>query len=155
MKKELRDYLNNFNLINYRLTDGSNIIANEKHYDNESESFYISTAIELKVTGRGNSIFIPWILSEDDDIIKIHKDRVIASASVIDDIQIQYHRYLIKNNLQDSLTDDEINVILDRLFTDDLDNLDNAEFDGGIEALYEYEKPKDLEWRKKWKPYDN
>lgn len=155
MKKELKNYLDNFALINYRLSDGSSVVANEKHYDKETRSFYISGAVELKITPEGSSFFIPWVLTDDEDIIQIEKSNVITSAAVTEDIQIQYHRYLIKLNLQDNLTENELNTVLDKLFTDDVDNLDTSEFDGGYEAMDDYDKPKDLEWRNKWRPYNN
>jgi len=155
MKKELRDYLSNYALINYRLRDGSSVIANEKHYDKDTQSFYISGAVEIKLTPEGSSFLIPWVLTDDEDIIQIQKSNIITSAAVSEDIQIQYHKYLIKLNLQDNLTEKEIGIILDQVFTDDVDNLDTSEVDGGYEALYDYDEPKDLEWRSKWKPYNN
>ena len=155
MKKELKDYLSNFALINYRLRDGSSVIANEKHYDKDTRSFYISGAVEVKLTPEGGSFLIPWVLTDDDEIIQIEKSNVITSAAVTEAIQIQYHKYLIKLNLQDNLTENEISIILDRVFTDEVDNLDTSEIDGGYEAFYDYEEPKDLEWRNKWKPYNN
>ena len=54
-----------------------------------------------------------------------------------------------------ALTKNEIKVVLDQLFNSDLDNQDNIEIDGGIFDDYIPLEERTLEWRKKWKPYDN
>ena len=70
-------------------------------------------------------------------------------------MKIQYHRYIISTNLHGALTKNEIKVVLDQLFNSDLDNQDNIEIDGGIFDDYIPLEERTLEWRKKWKPYDN
>ena len=156
MKKPLRDYLNQFELMSYRMRDGSSVVANEEYFDDESQTFAITRAVEIKVSGSGKSFFIPWILTGDDEMVQIHKDNIIAAAPTSEDIQIQYHRYILKNNLQEHMTDNEIEIVLSQLFDDDLDNLDDVEIDGGYEDYtMDDDPPKTLEWRKQWKPYDN
>lgn len=155
MNEALKDYMKGFDLMGYRLRDGSHIIANEDHYDSAHHAFYVSAAVQVNISNDGKAFFSPWLITGDEEQIRILNTHIIASAPPVEDIKIQYHRYIISSNLHGALTKKEIGIILDQLFYDELDNLDNTEIDGGMFDEYTSLEPKTLEWRKQWKPYDN
>jgi len=155
MNEALKDYMKGFDLMGYRLRDGSHIIANEDHYDSVMHAFYVSGAVQVHVSDEGKAFFSPWLITDDEEQIRILNTNIVASAPPIEDIKIQYHRYIISNNLHGALTKHEIKVVLDQLFSDALDNLEEIEIDGGIFDDYTPPIQRSLEWRKKWKPYDD
>ena len=155
MNEALKDYMKGFDLMGYRLRDGSHIIANEDHYDSTMHAFYVSAAAQVNVSDEGKAFFSPWLITDDEEQIRILTTNIIASAPPVEDIKIQYHRYIISSNLHGALTKNEIKVVLDQLFHDNLDTLDNVEIDGGIFDDYIPLEERTLEWRKKWRPYDN
>jgi len=155
MNEALRDYMKGFDLMGYRLRDGSHIIANEDHYDSTMHAFYVSAPVQVNVSDEGKAFFSPWLITDDEEQIRILTTNIIASAPPVEDIKIQYHRYMISSNLHGALTKNEIKVVLDQLFHDNLDNLEDIEIDGGIFDDYTPPIQRSLEWRKKWKPYDD
>lgn len=155
MNEALKDYMKEFDLMGYRLRDGSHIIANEDHYDSGQHAFYITAAVQVNISGDGKAFFSPWLITGDEENIRILSTNIIASAPPVEEIKIQYHRYIISSNLHGALTKNEIQTVIDQLFNDELDNLDNAEIDGGFFDDFTELKPRTLEWRNQWKPYDN
>ena len=155
MNEALKDYMKGFDLMGYRLRDGSHIIANEDRYDSAMHAFYVTAPVQVHISDDGKAFFSPWLITDEEEQIRILNVNIVASAPPVEDIKIQYHRYIISSNLHGSLTKNEIQVVLDQLFHDNLDNLDNVEIDGGIFDDYIPLEERTLEWRKKWKPYDN
>ncbi len=155
MNEALKDYMKGFDLMGYRLRDGSHIIANEDRYDSAMHAFYVTAPVEVHISDDGKAFFSPWLITDEEEQIRILNINIVASAPPVEDIKIQYHRYIISSNLHGALTKKEIKVILDQLFHDGLDNLDNVDIDGGIFDDYTPPIQRSLEWRKKWKPYDD
>ena len=155
MNEALRDYMQDFDLISYRLLDGSHIIANEDHYDSEQKAFYVTAPVQINISTEGRVFFSPWLINDNDELVHLMNSNIIASSPPIVNLQMQYHRYVLSNNLQDVLTQDEINTVLNQLFNDDIDNQGNAKGRGGIFNNYPSLTPRDLEWRKQWKRCDN
>lgn len=155
MNEALEDYMRDFDLMGYRLLDGSHIIANEDHYDPEQKAFYVTAAVEVNISSEGKAFFSPWLITDEHELIRLLNTNIVASSPPVEDLKIQYHRYLLSSNLHGALTKKEIDTVIDQLFNDDIDNLDNTEIDGGIFNKYTSSKPKTLEWRNQWKPYDN
>ena len=122
MNEALKDYMKGFDLMGYRLRDGSHIIANEDRYDSAMHAFYVTAPVQVHISDDGKAFFSPWLITDEEEQIRILNINIVAS---------------------------------DQLFHDDLDNLDNIEIDGGIFDDYTPLEARTLEWRKKWKPYDD
>jgi len=148
MNSALEDYIREFYVIGYRLLDGSHIIAIEDHYDRDKEAFYISGAVEVNMNSSGKIFFSPWLINDNDELIRLLDSNIIASSPPVEDVVIQYHRYLLMSNLNGVLSPEEIKVILDQLFNNDIDS---SKGKGGIFNKYPSLKPRDAEWRSKWK----
>ena len=155
MNEALKDYMKGFDLMGYRLRDGSHIIANEDHYDSTMHAFYVTAAVQVHISDEGKAFFSPWLITGDEEQIRILTTHIIAFSPPLEYIKVQYHKYIISSNLYGSLTKKEIGHVLDQLFNDELDNQDNGEIDGGIFDDYTSLEPKTLEWRNQWRPYDN
>ena len=115
MNEALKDYMKGFDLMGYRLRDGSHIIANEDHYDSAHHAFYVSAAVQVNISNDGKAFFSPWLITGDEEQIRILNTHIIASAPPVEDIKIQYHRYIISSNLHGALTKKEIGIILDQI----------------------------------------
>ena len=148
MNEALKDYMRDFCLIGYRLVDGSHIIANEDHYNSDEKAFYVSGAVQVNVCPEGRMFLAPWLINDIDELVRLLDSNIIASSPPIDDIAIQYHRYLLISNLNGVLSPNEIKAVINELFNTGLDKDDS---NGGIFNKYPSLKPKDLEWRKQWK----
>tara|TARA_R110001606_G_scaffold49611_1_gene125112 strand:- start:7509 stop:7964 length:456 start_codon:yes stop_codon:yes gene_type:complete len=146
----LNDYLKDFDLMSYRLLDGSHIIANEDHYDNDAKSFYVTRPVEIKVDNEGRCFLLPWLMTEGEDLVPIANQNIISFAQPSKNIQIQYHRYILKTELYGVLTEKEINVALNQLFNHELDNQDTID-----NMDYQDLPPRSLKWRLQQKPYHN
>lgn len=155
MNEALKDYMNGFDLMGYRLRDGSHIIANEESYDSAQHAFYVTAAAQVHISDEGKAFFSPWLITGDEEQIRILNTHIIAFSPPLEYIKVQYHKYIISSNLHGSLTKKEIGHVLDQLFNDELDNQDNGEIDGGIFDEYTLLEPRTLEWRNQWRPYDN
>lgn len=146
----LNDYLKDYDLMSYRLLDGSHIVANEDHYDSDAESFYVTRPVEIKVDSDGRCFLLPWLITEGDDLISIANRNIMSFAQPSLNLQIQYHRYILKTELNSILTEKEINVVLNQLFNHELDNQDTIDNMDGLDL-----PPRSLKWRLKQKPYLN
>jgi len=157
MNKDLKDYLNQFEIVTYRLIDGSHIIANEEKFDRDTRSFHLTGAVEIQILGKNESFFNPWMLVKDIDVIQIKESQIISSGVPLESVQIQYHRYLIKSNLEGHLTNNEIDTVLKQLFNDPVDNFMYTDIDGGIDDTEIddcYNPQSSFKWRSKWdNPY--
>ena len=79
--EELTQYLNEWGIMSYRLVDGSYVIAEEVDHDEENNILYIAGALELNTdinTGKG--YFKPWLDSEDDELIQLVGDKILARS---------------------------------------------------------------------------
>jgi len=155
MNEALEDYMREFCVISYRLVDGSHIIAIEDHYDPDQKAFYVSGAVQVNTNSEGRIFFSPWLINDNDELVRLLDSNIIASSPPIEDVAIQYHRYLLMSNLNGVLSPAEIKVVLAQLFNNDIDNQGNAKGRGGIFNNYPSLTPRDLEWRKQWKRCDN
>lgn len=158
-KKAIQEYLSEFDLMSYRLSDGSHIIANEDHYDNDAKSFYVTRPIEIKIGSRGDCFFIPWLIAHEDDLISISNANIMAFAQPSANMQIQYHRFILKTNLDGILTEKEIKIVLDQLFYPEVDNQEDVDDIGYMDDMDNSvgysSSSKSLEWRMKQYPYNN
>jgi len=151
MNEALKDYMMEFCVISYRLVDGSHIIAVEDHYDPELRAFYVSGAVQVNTNAEGRIFFSPWLINDSEELVRLLDSNIIASSPPIEDVAIQYHRYLLMSNLNGVLSPEELKVVLAQLFN----SVDNTRGRGGIFNKYPSLKPRDLEWRKQWKRHDN
>ena len=121
MNEALEDYMREFCVIGYRLVDGSHIIAIEDHYDPDQKAFYVSGAVQVNTNSEGRIFFSPWLINDNDELVRLLDSNIIASSPPIEDVAIQYHRYLLMSNLNGVLSPAEIKVVLAQLFNNDID----------------------------------
>ena len=128
MNEALEDYMREFCVISYRLVDGSHIIAIEDRYDPDQKAFYVSGAVQVNTNSEGRIFFSPWLINDNDELVRLLDSNIIASSPPIEDVAIQYHRYLLMSNLNGVLSPAEIKVVLAQLFNNDISGIYYSEY---------------------------
>ena len=85
MNEALKDYMNGFDLMGYRLRDGSHIIANEDHYDSTMHAFYVTAPAEVHISDEGKAFFSPWLITDDEEQIETEIQSESDSSAQEDD----------------------------------------------------------------------
>jgi hypothetical protein len=155
--EDLIDHLNDLGIMSYRLVDGSYLIAEEVDHDEENNILYIAGALELNTdidTGRG--YFKPWLDSEDDELIQLVADKILARSETPIKYKVHYHKYYLLEQLRNNLSETELKDVLNQMFKPLVDKLDwsddyeEDEEDWGMgfnQPLSDVHK----EWRSKFK----
>ena len=135
----IKDYLDDHLINGFRLIDGSYILALEKEYDAENDTFYLLEPLELKFTASGEGSLKPWIHTNTGEPISLQGDKILIAAPTTPELKYYYHRYNLMNKLSLIMTEKEIDSILDQLFPHEFDDQDLSVND-----------PQFNKWRSKW-----
>lgn len=135
----IQDFLDDHLVNGFRLIDGSYILALEKEYDPETDTFYLLEPLELNYTVSGHGSLKPWLHTNTGEAIPLQGDKILVAAPTTPELKIYYHRYNLMNKLSFIMTEKEIDSILNQLFPDEVDNQDTSVHD-----------PQFNKWRSKW-----
>lgn len=129
MTEELKEFLEEAKIINYRLSDSSYIIAQEIEYEIEDNYVSIINPVEIKVIN-DKTAFTTWIDCELDAIMRIDLDKIIASTEASIEYKSQYFKFFIYKQLKNFLTENEHNEYFgnEPNINPSFDNLDSSNY---------------------------
>ena len=151
--EELKKLLNETDIISYRTTDGSYIIAEEVDYEESLNITYVASPLEFVMEESGRGYLKPWLISDEEEVVEIFGDKIVSRAVTAFELKMHYHRYFIMEKLRNVLTKQELNAVLREMFNPQVDNQDFVDedepgwkVDNGISQT-----PIDfhMQWRKK------
>ena len=151
--EELKKLLNETDIISYRTTDGSYIIAEEIDYEESLNVTYVASPLEFVMEESGRGYLKPWLISDEEEVVEIFGDKIVSRAVTAFELKMHYHRYFIMEKLRNVLTRQELNAVLREMFNPQVDNQDFVDedesgwkVDNGISQT-----PLDfhMQWRKK------
>lgn len=135
---EFYEELYSENLMTYRLTDGSYIVAEELDIDEETGAIYVASPLELV---RNKDVrLIPWILVEADEPIELNAHNIISRSNTSTVITKYYLKYMAYEKIINALN----NMNMDQDNNDALDNLDSTD-----DFFDKLNKPSESRWN--WK----
>lgn len=135
---EFYEELYSENLMTYRLTDGSYIVAEELDIDEETGAIYVASPLELV---RNKDVrLIPWILVEADEPIELNAHNIISRSNTSTIITKYYLKYMAYEKIISALN----NMNMDQDNNDALDNLDSTD-----DFFDKLNKPSESRWN--WK----
>jgi hypothetical protein len=138
MMNEFYEELYSENLMTYRLTDGSYIVAEELDIDEETGAIYVASPLELV---RNKDVrLIPWILVEADEPIELNAHNIISRSNTSTVITKYYLKYVAYEKIINALN----NMNMDQDNNDALDNLDSTD-----DFFDKLNKPSESRWN--WK----
>jgi hypothetical protein len=138
MMNEFYEELYSENLMTYRLTDGSYIVAEELDIDEETGAIYVASPLELV---RNKDVrLIPWILVEADEPIELNAHNIISRSNTSTVITKYYLKYMAYEKIINALN----NMNMDQDNNDALDNLDSTD-----DFFDKLNKPSESRWN--WK----
>lgn len=138
MMNEFYEELYSENLMTYRLTDGSYIVAEELDIDEETGAIYVASPLELV---RNKDVrLIPWILVEADEPIELNAHNIISRSNTSTIITKYYLKYMAYEKIINALN----NMNMDQDNNDALDNLDSTD-----DFFDKLNKPSESRWN--WK----
>ena len=151
--EELKKLLNETDIMSYRTTDGSYIIAEEIDYEESLNITYVSSPLEFVMEESGRGYLKPWLISDNEQVTEIFGDKIVARTETAFELKMHYHRYFIMEKLRNVLTQQELNSVLQEMFNPQVDKQDLTEeepswiTDNGISQG----SPIDfhMQWRKK------
>jgi hypothetical protein len=155
--EDLTDYLNDWGIMSYRLVDGSYILAEEIDCDEQTNILYIAGALELRTDiNTGKSYLTPWLESDDDELIQLVGDKIIARSETPLNYKSNYHKYYLSEQIKFNLSEEEIDDVLNQISNPLVDNLDCLEGNDSYEEDWGmgFDQPlSDIhkEWRSKFK----
>lgn len=124
MMDELYNSLFSEDLITYRLSDGSYIIAEEVEIDEKSGAIFVVNPLELI---RSQSVVLrPWMIVEEDDFIELNSSNIVARSSTSPLLASYYLKYISYQKLLNNIHDIEKDSI-HQDSNDEVDNLDSFE----------------------------
>ena len=128
MTNDLKEFLQESRIINYKLLDGSYIIAQEVEFDSDKEYLAIINPVEIKTVDK-KVAFTTWIDCEIDAVMRIEFRQIITSTEASLDYKSEYFKFFIYNKLRSILNQEEINQYLDETpnYNPSFDNLDLSE----------------------------
>jgi hypothetical protein len=167
--EDLKQHLQESNIISYRLVDGSYILAEEVDFDLEENIAYIGGAVLLETSQSGKTYMQPWLFTESEEVIELFGDKIVGRSETPFDLKIHYHRYYLIQKLKHALTKGELDEVLNEMFNPQVDNQDltdeyeeeeeewkidngissetNLQPDKGFESVSDYH----MNWRRKFK----
>jgi len=152
--EDLKKHISESDIMSYRTTDGSYILAEEVDYEESLNITYVAGALEL-VMNKGRSFLQPWLMSEDHEVVEIFGDKIVGRAEPTFELKMHYHRYFLTEKLMGILTQKEMDTLLNEMFNPPVDKQDLKEeepswiVDNGInqQSAMDYH----MQWRKKHK----
>ena len=160
---DFKNYINECDIMSYRLVDGTYLIAEEFERDEETNVIYMTGALQLSFDDNTQKSFLRvWLDTDDDELIQLAGDKVIGLTPTTFPLRMHYHRYFLMDKLNQVLTPKEMKDVIDEMFNPPVDNQDftddNEEgeswkVDNGISNSEDLKSVYDvhLEWRKKHK----
>ena len=147
--EDLKRLLHETDIISYRTTDGSYVIAEEVDFEESLNITYVAQPLEL-VVNNGRSFLQPWLMSDEEEVVEIFGDKIVGRAETAFELKMHYHRFCMMEKLRNVLNKDEMNMILNDMFNPQVDKQDFTEDD---EWIPEEESVTDIhmEWRRKQK----
>lgn len=152
--EELKKLLNETDIMSYRTTDGSYIIAEEVDYEESLNITYVASPLEFVMQESGRGYLKPWLISDEEEVVEIFGDKIVGRSVTAFELKMHYHRYFIMEKLQNVLTQQELNKVLQEMFNPQVDKQDFTDeeepswiIDKGIDNT----TPVDyhMQWRKK------
>ena len=148
--EDLKKLLNETDIMSYRTTDGSYVIAEEVDYEESLNITYVASPLEFIMEESGKAYLKPWLISDEHEVVEIFGDKVVSRTVTAFELKMHYHRYFIMEKLRNVLTKQEMNSILQEMFNPEVDKQDFTEewvVDKGInnQSAMDYH----MQWRKK------
>jgi len=149
--EDLKKHVQETDIMSYRTTDGSYVVAEEVDYEESLNITYVAGALELDINSKtGKSILKPWLMSNDDEVVEIFGDKIVGRAEASFELKMHYHRYFITEKLMGILTQKEMDMIINDMFKPQVDKQDTTHDwipDNGInqQSAMDYH----MQWRKK------
>ena len=152
--EELKKLLRETDIMTYRTTDGSYIIAEEVDYEESLNITYVASPLELVMQESGRGQLKPWLISDEEEVVEIFGDKIVSRAVTAFELKMHYHRYFIMEKLRNVLTKQEMNSILQEMFNPEVDKQDFTDeeepswiIDKGIDNTTPIDYH--MQWRKK------
>lgn len=150
---DLKEHINDADIMSYRTTDGSYIIAEEVDYEEALNITYVASPLELIISGRGKSHLKPWLMSDEAEVVEIFGDKIVGRTETPFELKMHYHRYFITERLMGILTKQEMETLLNEMFKPEVDKQDLTEDDEWIpdNGISKGKSSVDvhMEWRKR------
>ena len=150
---DLKEHINDADIMSYRTTDGSYIIAEEVDYEEALNITYVASPLELIISGRGKSHLKPWLMSDEAEVVEIFGDKIVGRTETPFELKMHYHRYFITEKLMGILTKQEMETLLNEMFKPEVDKQDLTEDDEWIpdNGISKGKSSVDvhMEWRKR------
>jgi|MDSV01.1.fsa_nt_gb hypothetical protein len=124
---DLKEHINDADIMSYRTTDGSYIIAEEVDYEEALNITYVASPLELIISGRGKSHLKPWLMSDEAEVVEIFGDKIVGRTETPFELKMHYHRYFITERLMGILTKQEMETLLNEMFKPEVDKQDLTE----------------------------
>ena len=113
------------NLLTYRLSDGTYLIAEELDVDEDNGAIYVTNPLEL-VREKATVHLRPWVIVDQDDTIELNSTNIISRSNSGETIISYYLKYIAYEKLLNNINKiDESILPLDD--NDELDNLDTID----------------------------
>lgn len=143
MMDELYNSLFSDDLITYRLSDGSYIIAEEVEIDEKSGAIFVVNPLELI---RSQSVVLrPWVIVEDDDFVELNSSNIVARSNTSPLIASYYLKYVSYQKLLNNIH----NIEKDSMHQDSNDEVDN------LDSFEDYFSKLNKQSNSRWEWKDN
>ena len=134
--KEIFDALmegaDDINILSYRLSDGSYIMAEEMDYDPNFDVLFLDLPVLIKQGKRGNISLEKWMFQPEfeEDIpaqpIELQCNKIVAKIEAPVSLKRDYLKYNFLDKLHGTFDEDEFQTILDEIHSYDLDKKDSS-----------------------------
>ena len=134
--KEIFDALmegaDDINILSYRLSDGSYIMAEEMDYDAHFDVLFLDLPDLIKQGRRGNISLEKWMFQPEfeEDIpaqpIELQCNKIVAKIEAPVSLKRDYLKYNFLDKLHGTFDEDEFQTILDEIHSYDLDKKDSS-----------------------------
>ena len=132
--EELKAFLNDISICSYRLVDGTYLIAENIDTDEENNILHLAAPLQLTFDDiEQRSYLRPWLDAEDDELVQLAGDKIVAFAETPFALKLHYHRFFIVEKLRNVLTESELNNFMNEMFNPPVDNQDFIDDNEGEE----------------------
>jgi len=128
----LMDGADDINILSYRLSDGSYIMAEEMDYDAHFDVLFLDLPVLIKQGRRGNISLEKWMFQPEfeEDIpaqpIELQCNKIVAKTEAPVSLKRDYLKYNFLDKLHGTFDEDEFQTILDEIHSYDLDKKDSS-----------------------------
>ena len=128
----LMDGADDINILSYRLSDGSYIMAEEMDYDAHFDVLFLDLPVLIKQGRRGNISLEKWMFQPEfeEDIpaqpIELQCNKIVAKIEAPVSLKRDYLKYNFLDKLHGTFDEDEFQTILDEIHSYDLDKKDSS-----------------------------